>query len=142
MIKNPKLSRSITLDNKIDELTRISTFLEESAEQWEIPMVLGMSLNLVLEEAFTNVVQYAYTDKEKHDIELLMEKSGNVLIITIIDDGQPYDPTKKTDPDINLDVENRPIGGLGIFLIKKTMDEVTYERKNGKNHLVMTKKLA
>ncbi len=142
MIKNSKLNRSITLDNKLDELTRISSFLEETAEQWEIPMVLGMSLNLVLEEAFTNVVQYAYTDKEKHDIELLMEKSGNVLIITIIDDGQPYDPTKKTDPDINLDVENRPIGGLGIFLIKKTMDEVTYERKNGKNHLIMTKKLA
>lgn len=142
MIKNSNLNRSLTLANKIDELTRISTFLEETAEQWELPLVLSMSLNLVLEEAFTNVVQYAYTDEEKHDIELLMEKSGNMLIITIIDDGQPYDPTKKTDPDINLDVENRPIGGLGIFLIKKTMDEVTYERKNGKNHLIMTKELA
>ncbi len=142
MIKNSTLSRSITLANRIDELTRISAFLEETTEQWDLPMALGMSLNLVLEEAFTNVVQYAYTDKEQHEIELLMEKSGKELIVTIIDDGQPYDPTKKTDPDINLNVENRPIGGLGIFLIKKTMDNVAYERKNDKNHLIMTKNLA
>ncbi len=142
MTKHSNLSRSITLTNKIDELTRISTFLEETAEQWELPMALGMSLNLVLEEAFTNVVQYAYTDNEQHNIELLMEKSDNELIITIIDDGQPYDPTKKEDPDINLAAFDRPIGGLGIFIIKKTMDEVAYERKNDKNHFTMMKKLA
>lgn len=137
-----KLSRSITLANKIEELTRISIFLEETAEQWELPMALGMSLNLVLEEAFTNVVQYAYTDDNKHDIDLLMEKAEDELTITIIDDGQAYDPTKKTDPDINLAAEDRPIGGLGIFLIKKTMDDVAYERKNDKNHLIMKKRLS
>ncbi len=141
MTNTTKLSRSITLTNKIKELTRISIFLEETAEQWELPMTLGMSLNLVLEEAFTNVVLYAYTDENKHDIELMMGKSADELTITIIDDGQPYDPTKKADPDINLAAEDRPIGGLGIFLIKKTMDEVSYERKNDKNHLVMTKKI-
>lgn len=136
-----KTSRTITLVNRLDELTRISTFLEECAEAWTLPMPLTLSLNLVLEEAFTNVVQYGYNDKEEHDIEIHVEKQKDKLIITLIDDAVPYDPTAKHDPDINLSAEDRPVGGLGIFLIKKTMDEVRYERKDNKNHLIMTKNI-
>lgn len=131
--------RTITLANRIDELSRISSFLEECADQWGMSMPVTMSLNLVLEEAFTNVVQYAYTDKNEHEIDLIIEKNSNELEITLIDDGEPYDPTEQKDPDINLSAEDRPIGGLGIFLIRKTMDEVKYFRKDEKNHLVMVK---
>ena len=133
--------RTITLANRIDELSRISSFLEECADQWGMSMPVTMSLNLVLEEAFTNVVQYAYIDKSEHEIDLVIEKNGNELEITLIDDGEPYDPTEQKEPDINLSAEERPIGGLGIFLIKKTMDDVKYFRKDEKNHLVMAKKV-
>ena len=133
--------RTITLANRIDELTRISSFLEECADQWGMSMPVTMSLNLVLEEAFTNVVQYAYTDKNEHEIDLIVEKNGNELEIMLIDDGEPYDPTEQKEPDINLSAEERPIGGLGIFLIKKTMDDVKYFRKDEKNHLVMVKEV-
>ncbi len=134
-------SRSITLANRIDELSRINTFLEECAEAWEFSMPLTMSLNLVLEEAFTNIVQYGYTDEDEHFIELLLENGDNQLIIKLIDDARPYDPTAQSDPDINLEAKDRPIGGLGVFLIKKTMDEVSYYRKDDKNHLIMTKNI-
>ena len=140
-MKKKTNSRSIKLTNRIDELTRISEFLEESAEIWGLSMPVTMSLNLVLEEAFTNVVQYGYTDEEEHAIELLMENSNNKLVITLIDDARAYDPTAQSDPDIQLAAKDRPIGGLGIFLIKKTMDEVRYYRKDEKNHLVMIKNI-
>ncbi len=135
------MKRTITLANRIDELTRISSFLEECADQWGMSMPVTMSLNLVLEEAFTNVVQYAYSDKNDHEIDLTIEKNDNELEITLIDDGEPYDPTEQKEPDINLSVEDRPIGGLGIFLIRKTMDKVNYYRKDEKNHLVMVKEV-
>ncbi len=133
--------RSVQIANRLEELTTISAFLEECADAWELSMPLTLSLNLVLEEAFTNVVQYGYSDKEEHEIEINIEKIENKLIITLIDDANPYDPTAKSDPDINLSAADRPIGGLGIFLIKKTMDEVHYEQKDGKNHLIMTKNI-
>ncbi len=135
------MKRTITLTNRIDELTRISSFLEECADRWGISMPVTMSLNLVLEEAFTNVVQYAYSDNNEHEIELVIEKKDNELEIILIDDGKHYDPTEQKEPDINLAAEDRPIGGLGIFLIKKTMDKVHYYRKEDKNHLVMVKRV-
>lgn len=140
-METKETQRSLTLANRLDELTRISTFLEGCAEAWDLPMPLTFSLNLVLEEAFTNVVQYAFKDKESHEILLITEKREDEVVITMIDDGVPYDPTEKSDPDINLSAEDRPIGGLGIFLIKKTMDKVDYYRKEDKNHLIMTKKI-
>ena len=140
-METKETQRSLTLANRLDELTRISTFLEECAEAWNLPMPLTFSMNLVLEEAFTNVVQYAFKDEKSHEILLITDKRSDEVVITMIDDGVPYDPTEKSDPDINLSAEDRPIGGLGIFLIKKTMDKVDYYRKEDKNHLIMTKKI-
>jgi serine/threonine-protein kinase RsbW len=133
--------KSLRLQNKLEELETISVFLEELAEIWDIPLALTMSLNLVLEEAFTNVVNYAYDDKEDHFIQIDFEMKERVLSIKIIDDGKAYDPTQNADPDVTLSAEERSIGGLGIFLIRKMMDEVTYQRADTKNILTMTKKL-
>lgn len=135
------MKRTITLSNRIDELTRISSFLKKCADQWGIPAPVTLSLNLVIEEAFTNVVQYAYSDNIDHAIDLTIKKKDKELEITLIDDGKQYDPTEEKEPDINLSAKDRPIGGLGIFLIKKTMDNVSYYRKDNKNHLVMVKKV-
>jgi serine/threonine-protein kinase RsbW len=129
------------INNHMDELTRVVLFLEELGEEWDLPMPLIFSLNLVLEEALTNTILYGYDDEINHTIEICMGKTGDKLSISIIDDGHEYDPTLKDDPDITLAAEDRPIGGLGIFLIKKIMDTFEYQRKENKNHLILTKNI-
>ena len=100
-----------------------------------------MRLNLALEEAVTNVVMYAYPAGEEGDVDIVAALSEGSLLFTISDKGIPFDPTKKEDADITLGVEERQIGGLGIFLVRQLMDTVEYERKDGYNILTMKKKL-
>ena len=138
---NATVDRELLIDNQIDELRRVAIWLEEIGEEWEFPMSFVLSLNLVLEEALTNTILYGYQDKEEHTIEILFSKSGNLLKVSIVDDGMAYDPTSKPDPDITLSVQDRPIGGLGVFLIKKIMDTVEYQRIENKNHLMLTKNI-
>ncbi len=131
----------LRLENKISELDKIRDALEEMAAAWGLPPQVSMSVNLALEEAFTNIVNYAYDDDGRHEITLDFHMRDNELHIAIRDDGRPYDPTVQDEPDIALPATDRPIGGLGIFLIKKIMDEVRYERKDDKNQLFLKKTL-
>ena len=135
-----KKNRVLTVENRIEELTVIEGFLGDLGEEWELDASLVLSLNLVLEEAFTNIVNYGYDDIENHIIEIIFSLDADILSIEIRDDGHEWDPTLKTDPDITLSAEERPVGGLGILLIKKIMDTVEYRRLDCKNHLVLTKK--
>ena len=100
-----------------------------------------MSLNLALEEAVTNVILYAYPEGSDGlvDVEAIMSKDKLKFIIS--DSGKEFDPTAAPEADITLGVEDRPIGGLGIYLVRNIMDSVSYERTDGKNILSMTKKL-
>lgn len=135
-------TRQLLLTNDVDELNRLAAFVENICEEWNLPVVWQTSLNMALEEAVSNIIFYAWDDGQAHSIEMLFVLvEGKWLQIDIFDDGRPYDPTKKEDPDISLSVEDRPIGGLGIFLIKKVMDQVEYAYENGRNHLRLTKKL-
>jgi serine/threonine-protein kinase RsbW len=136
---NESINKVLRVYNQIDELNKIAEFLEEIGEELELSSSLVFSLNLVLEEALTNIISYGFDDKGQHIIEINLKKTGSKLLIIIIDDGHEYDPTVKTDPDITLAAEDRPVGGLGIFLIKKIMDKVEYQRKENKNHLILTK---
>ncbi len=99
-----------------------------------------MHLELALEEAFVNVAHYAY-DGKPGKIEVDFDKQDDMLKVTLSDSGKPYDPLKKPDPDITLSAEKRQIGGLGIYLIKKYTDGISYEYRDGKNHLTIVKKL-
>ena len=131
----------LQVNNQIDELTRVAGFLEKLGEEWGFPMPLVLSLNLVLEEALTNIILYGFDDQKTHIIEICFKKNGDKLSISIIDDGHEYDPTLNAEPDITLSAEERPIGGLGIFLIKKVMDKVEYQRKKNKNYLTLSKNI-
>jgi len=133
--------RVLVIWNDVKELYRITGFLETLWEDWALPVKTMYPINLVLEEAFSNIIFYAFDDQDTHmiGVEFLLETDK--LVIIIKDGGKPFDPTAKEDPDTSLSVEERPIGGLGIFLIKKMMDEVHYERVQDKNHLTMTKYL-
>ncbi len=133
--------KTLKLYNKISELETIQLCLDELVEKWNVPAALGMTLNLVIEEAFTNVVNYAYDDSDEHSIEVVFEMQSKILSISLIDDGIAYDPTQNATPDLSLSVEERSIGGLGVYLIKSMMDEVAYERKAGKNILLMRKRI-
>jgi serine/threonine-protein kinase RsbW len=126
--------------NQINELSRIEVFLPELADEWGLPQSLILSVNLVLEEVFTNIVSYGYNDKNNHIISIEFEKESDELKISVIDDGIAYDPTLKEDPDITLSAADRPVGGLGIYLIKQIMDKVEYKRIGEKNHLILTKR--
>lgn len=120
----------------------MNRFLEETAEAFGLDSMLLMSLNLVMEEAVSNIIFYAYKEGETgENIRISMELEDGVLTIVLTDTGLPFDPTAREDPDVSLSAEERPIGGLGIFLIKKMMDEVVYRRKDDANVFIMSKKI-
>lgn len=136
-----EIYKQLTIRNKIEELNRVVVFLEQLEVEWQLPASSLVSINLVLEEALSNVIFYAYEDESVQEIRIDFEYADNQLDITIRDRGKPFDPTRNEDPDIDLPVEERPIGGLGIFLIRKIMDEVNYERLGEENILRMSKKI-
>lgn len=136
-----KLVRHFVLKNDISELAVFSEKLSELAEEWGIPMALTMNLNLVMEEALSNVIFYAFKDNLPHDIKIAVALDQKILTFKITDSGIAFDPTRHKQPDISLPAEERPIGGLGILLILKNMDSVHYTRKKNQNILTLTKSI-
>ena len=130
----------LILHNNIQQIPQLAEFIETIAEEMKLDQGLAMGLNLALEEAVSNVILYAYPEGSDGlvDIEAIIRKDSLSFIIT--DSGKPFDPTVVPDADTSLAVEDRPIGGLGIYLVRNLMDEVSYERNEGKNILSMTKK--
>ena len=133
--------RSITLQNDVQQVPQLAAFVEEVAEGVGLNPSTAMSLNLAMEEAVVNVMNYAYPAGTQGDIGITACKSKGMLTFTITDSGTPFDPTAKSDPDITLAAEDRPIGGLGIMLVRQLMDEVLYERKDNQNILTLKKKI-
>lgn len=139
MVKD-ETTRRLTLKNEVQELTKLPEFVDTVCEEAGIDMALIASLNLALEEAATNVVLYAYPDGEGLiDIDAVYTPQYMKFVIT--DSGIPFDPTQKEDADITLSAEERPIGGLGIHLVRQIMDTVSYERNDGHNILTLIKQL-
>lgn len=135
------MEERITIANKIEELPVLTQKIEEIGDKWELPIPIVMNINLVLEEAVTNIIFYAYTDKIQHEIAIDINLNNKQLILQISDNGRPFDPTKKEKPDTSLSVEERQIGGLGIFLIQQIMDQVLYKRDDNKNILILKKSI-
>jgi serine/threonine-protein kinase RsbW len=135
------MKEEIIITNHVDELPVLAEKIEALAESWELSMPLAMNINLALEEAISNVIFYAFDDEKEHDIKIVLSLENKTLTIEIIDDGKPFDPTARQQPDVSLPAEDRPIGGLGIFLIRKMMDNVTYTRHNNLNTLTLLKNI-
>ncbi|MCR5351060.1 MAG: SpoIIE family protein phosphatase [Bacteroidales bacterium] len=133
--------RHLILHNNIQQIPQLAEFVETIADEMHLDQGLAMGLNLALEEAVTNVILYAYPEGSDGlvDIEAIMRHHSLEFIIT--DSGIAFDPTAAPEADTTLGVEDRPIGGLGIYLVRNIMDTVTYERQDGKNILSMTKKI-
>lgn len=136
------MQRTLCIENDIKELDRINDFLEVVDEEFHLPSAFRMKLNLVLEEAVSNIIFYAYKPGEKGcSINIVVSYDKGWLTLMLIDSGIAFDPTKRENPDITLSADERPIGGLGIFLIKQIMDEVSYRREKKQNVLIMKKKI-
>ena len=128
------------MDADPDALERILDAVEEFGEREDWEPDLLFRVKLVLEELGLNVVNYG-GDDETPDIEITVTSEPDALTITISDNGLPFDPLHDAPPpDLTSPIENRPIGGLGIHLVRTMMDEMSYRRENGRNHLALTKR--
>ena len=136
-----RLQRSITLPNDVQEVPQLAAFVDEVCETVGFDMSTTMSLNLAIEEAVVNVMNYAYPEGVRGDVNIEAQADDKQLKFTISDRGIPFDPTAKGEVDTTLAAEDRPIGGLGIHLVRQIMDSINYERTDGKNVLTLIKKL-
>jgi len=135
------MQRSITLTNNLDEIPQLASFVEEVCETLGFDMSTTMNMNLAIEEAVVNVIDYAYPNDTKGIINIEAKANDQRLKFIISDSGIPFDPTAKAEVDTTLSVEERPIGGLGIHLVRQIMDSINYERVDGKNVLTLRKTL-
>jgi serine/threonine-protein kinase RsbW len=136
-----KRTIKFTLNNRIDELQILAGKTEDLIQKWELSESLAMNINLVLEEAASNIIHYAFNDNKEHKISISISLIRNNITIRIRDDGIYFDPTSYVHPDISLPAAERPVGGLGILLISKIMDTVHYSREKNMNVLTLTKKI-
>lgn len=135
------MEKSIIFTNDISEINRLNEFVEEIGNEFSLTPDVVFNLTLVLEEAVVNVINYAYPPGKKESIYLSARMHEGSIILVLTDTGVEFDPTISPDADITLSAEDRPIGGLGIFLIRQIMNEVRYDRVDGKNILTLEKKL-
>ena len=122
------------------ELDNVLSFADTILEELGCSVKAQMQIDIAIEEIFVNIAHYAYPESEGEAVIYVEPGEGSSSVtITFEDEGIQYDPLKNEDPDITLSAEDRPIGGLGIFMVKKSMDEVSYEYKDGKNRLTIKK---
>ncbi len=135
-------ARELTLDAAVENLDRVIGFLDGELEALDCPLKAQMQLDVALEELFVNVAHYAYAPGTGTvTVRIQPEKDPKRVTVTLIDSGVPYDPLAKADPDVTLSAEDRQIGGLGIFMVKKSVDEISYEYRDGQNVLRFVKNL-
>ena len=132
---------SVQVKNQLAEIHRLSALVEEFGRAYQWPDDVIFQINLVLDELVTNVISYGYHDSAEHLIDLRLKLSGDELTLVMEDDGKAFNPLEKASPQFDVPLEERGIGGLGIFLVRKLMDRVDYRREAGKNILVMMKRI-
>lgn len=135
------MEKSIILANDISEIGKLNEFIEEIGNELSLSPEVVFNLNLVLEEAVVNIINYAYPKEEHQFIYLSAKLHEGSIVLVLTDTGKEFDPTMAPGADITLSADEREIGGLGIFLIRQIMNEVKYERIEGKNVLTLEKKL-
>ncbi len=135
------MEKHLSIVNQLAQLDELAMAIEGISEEWELPMSLSMNLNLVLEELVTNIIFYGYEDTSEHQIDIRLEKNDHLIMMQIEDDAKEFNPLLMAEPNIENSIEDRKIGGLGIFFVRKIMEEVTYKRDGNKNILTMTKSI-
>ena len=132
--------KEITLTATLENIEAVTKFVDEQLEELDCPMKAQMQIDIAIDELFSNIARYAYAPNVG-EATVRVESSDDPLtvIITFIDKGVPYNPLEKEDPDTTLSADERQIGGLGIYMVKKSMDSMEYEYRNGQNILSIKK---
>jgi anti-sigma regulatory factor (Ser/Thr protein kinase) len=137
-----KMKNELTLDAVIENIDVVTDFVNELLDAYHCPNKAKMQIDIAIDELFGNIAHYAYNPaKGPATVRVEVGENPLAVILTLIDQGKPFDPLSKSDPDITKNADERDIGGLGIYMVKKTMDEITYEYLNGQNILKIKKKM-
>ena len=132
--------KELTIAAKVENIEAVTDFVNEQLEALDCPMKAQMQIDIAIDELFGNIAHYAYNPEiGKATVRVEVIEDPLAVVITFIDNGVPYDPLAKADPDTTLSAEEREIGGLGIYMVKKSMDDITYEYKDGHNILKIKK---
>ena len=132
--------KGLTIEAKTDNLDSVLNFINEELEAVDYPIKLQMQVSIAVEEIFINIACYAYSP-EVGNVAICIAVKDEIFV-EFMDKGKSYNPLETDNPDINLDIDERPIGGLGVFMAKQMMDTVEYRREDDKNILTMKKALA
>ena len=130
--------RSLEKEALRDNLEELFAFVEQALTSLNTPASDRDKMMMALDEALTNVVLYAYPENQRGMVGIRICRNDNTITAEVVDHGKPFDPTAHPAPDITLPIEQRPIGGLGIHLMRNLVTSVRYNRKKGENHLVLT----
>lgn len=134
--------KELTLAATTENIGAVTAFVDEQLEALDCPMKAQMQIDIAIDELFGNIAHYAYhPEVGEATVRVEVVEEPLSVVITFIDGGVPYDPLTAADPDTTLSAEERSIGGLGIFMVKKSMDEIAYRYENGRNILSIRKNL-
>ena len=134
--------KELTIAATVENIETVTEFVNAQLELTDCPIRAQMQIDIAIDELFGNIAHYAYNPEVGNaTVRVEVSEDPVAVIVTFIDNGIPYDPLRKDDPDITLSAEEREIGGLGIYLVKKSMDEISYEYKNGQNILKIKKNI-
>jgi len=134
--------KELTVDAAIENVPTVTAFVDQQFEQLDCPPKMQMQVDIAIDELFGNIANYAYNPETgSATVRVEVKENPTEIVITFIDNGVSYDPLAKADPNTTLSAEQREIGGLGIYMVKKSMDDVSYEYKNGQNILRIKKNL-
>ena len=134
--------KELTLDATVENIPVVTDFVNEQMDALGCSVKVQVQIDVAIDELFSNIARYAYNpDVGPATVRVELTEEPLSVVVTFVDNGVPYDPLKKGDPDTTLSAEEREIGGLGVYMVKKSMDAVAYEYKDGQNVLKITKKL-
>ncbi|MCR5451436.1 MAG: ATP-binding protein [Lachnospiraceae bacterium] len=137
------MNKELTIEALVKKNKDVISFVDDELARLEVPNSVRVEMVTVAEEIFLNIANYAYEDGQGDaTVRMEIDEDKRTITLSFIDSGKEFDPLAKEDPDIYLPIEERPIGGLGILMVKKMMDSVSYYREDDKNHLTVTKKWA
>jgi anti-sigma regulatory factor (Ser/Thr protein kinase) len=125
--------------NRLEEIARVNESFNQFAREHGIPDAIRRKINLVFDELLNNIISYAYGDDDEHLMEIVISLVNGRLVTTISDDGRAFNPFESEAPDTGLSVDERPIGGLGVHLVRSVMDTVKYERHGRRNVVTLEK---
>ena len=132
----------MSLANDLRELAAVAARIDEFCAARDLAPAIAYAINLSVDELLTNTISYGYDDDGEHRIDIALRMEGSVIVVEIADDARPFDPRRAPTPDTEASIEDRDIGGLGIFLVHQTMDGLGYRLSGGRNIVTLTKRTA